>query len=85
MAPIVSRADSVAVGLRTVDPAGAVPPGPVCDPGLPRPLRRVDAAHITRAMGLLDRRRGWTEPRGWTWEEFRALPERGDHPRTSTA
>jgi hypothetical protein len=34
----------------------AYPTRPVCDQGLPRPLRRADAAHITRAMGLFDRR-----------------------------
>src|SRR5207244_180126 len=54
--------------------------GAVCDPGLRRPLRRTDAAHLARAVGLLDHRRAGRAAR----LELGGVPcpaERGDHPR----
>ena len=58
----------------------ARPTRPVRHPGLPRPLRRADAAHIARAVGLLDRRRAGRAAR----LDLGGVPcpaERGDHPR----
>src|SRR5262249_48305312 len=58
----------------------AYPTRPVCDRGLPRPLRRTDAAHGARVVGLFHRRRAGRAAR----LDLGGVPrpaERGDHPR----